>query len=357
MLDDDKASAPEEKTIDVQYMNFMVADNPYCIWDVDIEGLTRDFLEGVDPRYFEYVASAHLGEAIDEQSLSASLALRAAYSQALETLFAFIGASLQAPRCAPAWIILYKTPELKDVIGKITSHKPLPSILETRTLSWQHVSEFIHSWLVLDDREKQEQIKTGYAKLWSQFASDFLDDGFAYEYNSIKHGLRIKPGGFHIAIGVQDEPGKPASKEQMKLLGKSEYGSSYYAVEKLLGTAYHLRLRRHRRNWHPEDFAWGLHLISLSMQNVISALQVLNGVPAEEVRFVWPTEEETLKEPWKRAIKIGVKSMSGVQQIIPDELIKPYSRDEIRSRYLDGKHLGIIRYRFKEGPEFEVSDD
>jgi hypothetical protein len=358
MSDDDKTSAAEEHIVEIQYANFMVADRPYCLWDYDIS-LTRRFLEGIDPKYFEYVADTHLDEAVDNQSMQASLAIRTAYSQALETLFAFIGATLQAPHCVPAWLALYTNRDLRDIVGWITDRKPLPSVLDSKTLSWQLVSEFVHTNLVLDDAEEQERIKAGYAKLWARFASDFLNTGFTNEYNSIKHGLRVKPGGSYVAFRREDEPGKPSPTESRTLAGKSEYGSSYYVFEKLLDKTFHIRLVQHFHLWHPEDFAYGLILISMSIQNVISALRILNAVPADEVRFTWLTEEETLQEPWKRAIKQGVKSWSVSRRSIPDELIKPYSkeREEIRSLYLDKKYLRTIRWQLNQGAEDEVKED
>jgi len=61
--------------------------------------------------------------------------------------------------------------------------------------------------------------------------------------------------------------------------GQSDYGSSFLVKEKLLNHKHHFRLVKHHRNWDPEDLTWGLHLASMSIQNVISALKILNNVP------------------------------------------------------------------------------
>ena len=228
---DENQSSNDEVSAEIQYAFFMIDDKPYCFWDVDIPTLTLDFLESIDPKYFEYLGNTYFSEDTEASNLLASLALRTAYSQALETFFAFVAATLQAPQCVPAWITTYWPSELKNVVEKITNNQPFPTILKRGTLSWQHVSDFIYSWLVLEDKSKEKRIKKNFASLWSKFASDFLDEGFSNEYNSIKHGFRVRPGGFHLSIGINEKPGEPAPREKMRLLGKSEYGSSYLSSQ------------------------------------------------------------------------------------------------------------------------------
>ena len=72
----------------------MVNREPYCLWDTDLIGRSREFLKGLDPEFFEYSLNVHL-EARDQQR--ASVALRLALHHALETLFSLLGAYIQAP--------------------------------------------------------------------------------------------------------------------------------------------------------------------------------------------------------------------------------------------------------------------
>ena len=135
----------------------------------------------------------------------------------------------------------------------------------------------------------------------------------------------------------------------MQLLGKSEFGSSYFDTNKLLeNSSHHISLKQFHRNWDPEDFAWGLHMISLSIQNIVVALKILNGISAEKVKFIWPSDLAVLSEPWKRIYQIGVTSLGGFDHEIPSELVKPFSKEFILSEYSKGKDAGIRRFKFSE---------
>ena len=159
MSDNNRAFPKENSTIDLQYAFYMVDEKPYCLWDIDIKSITLEYLENVDPTYFEYVANTHLGEAVDEKSLLAALVLRSIYSHALETFFAFIAAALQAPQCVPAWIATYWPEDLKKVVSKVTHKQPIYTLLKPEKLSWQDVSEFIFTSLVLGEKDKEKQIE------------------------------------------------------------------------------------------------------------------------------------------------------------------------------------------------------
>lgn len=85
--------------IDIEYRVFLVDEKPYCVWDTNIKSKTLDFLESLDPGYYEFLANKHIKGALSKNkksSMYSSLALRTAYSQALETLFALISSFIQA---------------------------------------------------------------------------------------------------------------------------------------------------------------------------------------------------------------------------------------------------------------------
>jgi hypothetical protein len=331
------------ETIDLQYRFFVVDERPFCLWDTDISRRTLQFLDSIDPSYYEYLADAH-GQALSgENDQHAALAIRAAYSQALETLFALLCATVQAPVCPHAWMIKYRNRDLYSVVEKIHDRRPILSLVKEDRLSWQIVSDIVHVSLVLDDKEKERVIKQRFGQMWSRFASRFLDKGLNAEYNSIKHGLRVRPGGFQLAIGLEEEPGSPAPKERRHLLGKSDYGSSFFIAEAFESSRDHLRLVNSRLNWDPEDLAWGLHLISTSISNIISALRILNGSPAEEAQFIWPTNVNSFEQPWKRSRSLGVASVTGPEISIPQEFVEFFDKETILSRYQQGNVSGIRR--------------
>lgn len=342
-----------ETELDVQYRFFVVGERPLCVWGTDIRSLALEFLENLDASYFEYLANTH-SEHINEdqprekESQFAALAIRAAYSQALETLFALLCAAIQAPYCIHAWIDSYQPRELFALVRKIHNRQTVDSLLSAKPVTWQTIAEAIFESLVLEDKEKESTIKQDFGGLWSLFASQFLDNNFSDEYNSIKHGLRVRPGGFSLAIGAENKPGIAAPKEKMQLMGKSEFGSQFLASKKIGETAFHLEMKRHFRNWSPEDLCWGLHLVSLSIANVKAALQILNGIPATDVKFEWLTDRESFQEPWKRARQIGVTAMSGFQIDIRPDFITTFSKGDILKHYRSGKDAGVKRLVFRD---------
>ena len=334
----------EKNYLDLQYRFFLIDDKPYCLWDKNINEKTLDFLDSIEPNYYEYFSDAIVSSASEDNIHYASLALRTMYSQALETFFAILCASIQAPRCIPGWIILYRNNDLRNVVKKIHNGIPLISQLKVERLTWELCSEIILSSIVLDDKEKEADIKLSFGRLWSRFASDFLDNGFISEYNSIKHGLRVSAGGFELAFGIQDEPGIPP--KNMQLIGKSKFGTGFHVLERFENSRHHIRLKQQHRNWHPQDFAFGLKLVSMSIANVVSTLKIVNGISPESVKFHWPDDFDIFDEPWKRSSGLGVTSMSGFNSIIHEEFIEPFSKDVILEKYKSGDNAGIRRIRF-----------
>jgi hypothetical protein len=341
-----------DNTLNLQYSFFLVDERPFCLWDIDLKKRNLEFLESLDPSYYEYMANLHIqnigedDDARSKESQHAALAMRTVYSQALETLFALISAFIQAPRCIPAWINLYQNHELRNVIDKIHNHKHLLSQIKPEFLSWSSISEIVFQSLVFEDKEKEASVKDGFAQLWSRFASDFLDKEFNREYNSIKHGLRVRPGGFSFAFGPQSKPGVPA--EKMTLLGKSDFGSGYLTADKIGDWNHHVQMKRHNRNWHPEDLGWGLHMAAMSISNVQSGAKILNGVKPEAVQFHSPTDLSAFLEPWNRSHKIGVTSMSGFGILIQPDYIEPFPKKRIIAGYEDGQDAGIRHLVFQD---------
>jgi hypothetical protein len=113
----------------LQYSCFAIDETPYCVWDWDVAGQNLRFLESLDPGYFEHLAKIH-GELLEgEEKQYAATALRAAYSHGLETLFALLGATVQAPDCAVGWLLKYQNRELNEVVRKIHNRQSILSKL------------------------------------------------------------------------------------------------------------------------------------------------------------------------------------------------------------------------------------
>lgn len=178
----------------------VVNDEPYCIWEHDLKGRNNEFLESTDVEYFDYVLNTHL---TTEDEKRAAVSLRMTFHHALETLFSLLGSYVQAPDCAYAWIIKCSTTDLREVIRRINQEdKTLISKLKLTDISWRAIAELIF-YCYMPGTGKNKITTELFAQLWQRLAHEFLDKNYVDEYNSLKHGFRIRAGGFGLAIGLE----------------------------------------------------------------------------------------------------------------------------------------------------------
>lgn len=316
----------------MQYSKFAVDEKAFCMWEWDLHERNLAFINNIDPAYFEYVANTHRDAMkIDEQRQHAALSLRTAYSHGLETFFALLFATIQAPDCVIGWLHKYDIGDLRSLIEKVNKWQPIHSKLKIKPITWDVISNTVHESLSLEDKAKEEQIKVRYAREWGRLAADLSDVKMGLEYNSIKHGFRVKSGGFRLAVGLAGESG--AAPEKMHLLGDSEFGSSFFIPEKIdTANKLNFRAKRHSINWKPEKLFYDLFFISASIKNVIAYLNVLNGVDAANVQFCWLNEETYAYLRESRKPTPGMTS-TGFDHIITEEDIASFSKDQILSVY------------------------
>jgi hypothetical protein len=314
---------------EIRYVKFAINETTYCHWDLDIHARNLDFINSIDPKYFEHIANIH-GQFLEgDEKQYAAAALRIAYSHGLENLFALLCAVVQAPNCVVGWVLKYQNKELFEVIRKISERRPLYSRLKAKPVTWAVVADLIFSYLKTGDEDKDSRIRGSFARMWSRFASDYLNVSHTNEYNSIKHGMRAKMGGFYLSLGLQDNPGIPAPPDRMRVLGSSEFGSSFFVPEKL-HDGRNFSISHQSLNWNPQNLLFGLHLISASIVNVIGFLKILNGVPAKEVQFSWPSQETAYQEPWNRVT--GITSFNWNSQVKEVD-VAPFSKEDILPTY------------------------
>lgn len=312
---------------EIQYARFAVNETPYCLWDLDLDARNLDFINSIDPRYFEHIANLQAQFLESDEKQYAATALRIAYSHGLETLFALLCATVQAPDCIVGWLVKYKNSELYEVVKKISGRRPIYSRVNV-TPTWDAIAEMIFSYVQTGDVEKDSRIRNSFARLWARFANDYVNVNHRFEYNSLKHGLRVRMGGSYFALGVEDTPGVPAPPEGMRTVGQSDFGSSFYIADKLLDGR-NFSIRRHSVNWNPQNLISGLRLISFSIANVLSFLKIYYGVPADEVQFSWPSEDAAFQEPWRRSTGMTFNWNSPITETDID----PLSKEEILSVY------------------------
>lgn len=313
----------------LRYVPFVVNEKPFACWDWNLKQKNLDFLNGIDTEYFKYIAETHGNNLNNKNKHRAALALRIAYTQALEVFFALIGSMIQAPNCIVGWMLSYTNSDLRMVINNINKQKTIYSKFNWDIIEWVKLAEFVHSFIPADLQKNWIPSKVG--ALWSRFSKEFLDKKNILEYNSAKHGLRTSLGGFVFSIGVEKEPGKPAPIENMKSIGGSEFGTSFFYREFIFNNnKVNFSPKNQSLNWNPENLANGLFLISLSINNVISALKIANGVDPKTCQFLVPDTEESLELPWKHVI--GATAFNFNVEINP-KLVRPITKEDILQSY------------------------
>ncbi len=296
-------------------------------WDFGQRATQLKFLGGLDPTHFSYQAEVHgsqLGGTYDTQ---ASVAIRTTYSHALETAFALLGAAIQAPECPTGWLLHYRVTDIVDVLRAIQDEDHLLNRMGLTQINWDIIAENTFPWNI--DVSVRADHLAATSLLWKRLADGFIDKSFQDEYNSIKHGFRVMPGGWFFAMGGQESPGVPAPLEGMHTISNEKYGSSYVESVKLRNRQY--RIMNHRLNWNPHTFLTQMPFIVASMQNLISYLLYRNGSDSEKLRVFPLTKTEV-----EAAVSNGISAVG----INPNRVILPdwfddVSRKEIIDSYFN----------------------
>jgi hypothetical protein len=116
---------------------FVVDETPYICWDPDLQRKNLEFLRGIDSKYFQYVVESNIEHLEGDDKHRAALAIRLAYSQALETLFALLGALVQAPTCPLGWMLASVVTKISKGEAILSRHAP--------AITWQTLSCNVHS--------------------------------------------------------------------------------------------------------------------------------------------------------------------------------------------------------------------
>jgi len=305
----------------------VVNDEPYCVWEAQLHERNAQFLSGIDAEYYEYLFKLYMGSEDEER---ASIALRSAFHHAQETFFSLIGALLQAPNAAYAWIAKCTNRDLRTIVYRICHED---ESLYTRFtfkdnyVSWLAISKIVCNWY-LPGSEKQKSTIELFAQLWLWLAQEFLDEHNINEYKSIKHGFRIRPGGFTMAFGLEHEYGVAPPPSEMQFLGGSKYGASFFVVNPV-GNAKgnrNITSRRYCINWKIEKMGTLLQLLASSIQNVTNALKILDGTPAGECKFTRPSEDQDFTAPWEHEPEIP---WSNFDFVIDEQSIPHTTRSEL----------------------------
>ena len=314
---------------DIDGKFFAIYDTPCCVWDVDPHARNAEFIDGLQPEFFAYLADLHSAGLAGPHRQFASMALSAAYSQGLETFFAVLFAALQAPDCVVGWVTKYRQEDLNNLLGAIGKRMILTKV-PLQSPTWDAVVEALHSRVNLPDKGMETTYKKVIVRLWQRLAADFLDPVRSDQYNTIKHGFRSEPGGIQLQIGTPLPDGNRPPAETFIDMGGSEFGSGFFKLESL-NQKYQFKLNRLYRNWKPEILADRLRCIQFSIMNVMAFLRAENGFgDAESQKFNWPQVEFI-----EHALRVatGVQTMTfSTFSIDPDKVI-PITKEAILAVY------------------------
>ncbi len=304
---------------------FAVSDRAFCCWEWDLIDRTLRFLTSLDVEYYRQVAATWAELLGTDADMSASIALRNAYHQGIETLFSLLGAYVQAPHAVPAWLAHCRTEDLEKVVRAMCDGSALLTQNGRQIVTFDLIAEDVFracEWI----EAGSEATSSRFATTWSRLAEDFLDPELRDEYNSIKHGLRVSPGGFSFAIGEEEVRGVPVSPERMRSLGGSQYGSTFLRSEKVSRSKHHVRTRRISLNWSAEAMMERLELISMSIANIVGALRCSLGIPPGTVQFVRPSSAATFGHAWSHHV--------GTRSVAIDTIVHIDAADELSAEAL-----------------------
>lgn len=297
---------------------FMVNDKPYCIWDIDLKERNSKFLESIDPEYFEYSLETHMATTDKKR---AAISLRSTLHHAMETFFSLLGAFLQAPDCAYAWISKCENSDLRKLLDRInSSDDSVFRKLNMESLSWNGIARCVYR-AYKPGTERQQKAIDLFAKLWENLSIEFLDPNHRDEYNAIKHGFRLQSGGFAFSFAPEDGTGKPPSDDKFTLLGSSDTGSSFLRVKRSDSSRKNRSLiaERVHLNWSLDKVNLLIQAISVSILNLTSAMKIANGFNAKECRFASFVDDADFEAPWKHTV--GVTSLTMPNTYDKDKVI------------------------------------
>lgn len=322
----------------IHYSKFVVDETPYCVWGWNLPDQNRRFLESLDPSFFSHMAEIH-GTALNENHgrKHSALALRLFYSHALETMLSLLCAAVQAPDCVVGWICLYREEHLKAILNSFSARRPVRSNLILDEPTWDGLSRAIHSYLSIEDGDKDKTVREGFAEFWAYTAHAYTNDKNRLEYNSIKHGLRARSGGYTLRKRREKSLGVPDPDAPVRTIAASEFGSSFYVPERIGDSKLNRSLRHQAVNWQPQGLIDGLILASMSISNIIGFLRAVNGADPASIDFAWPSELE-LFESACRGVP-GYEASSFHIPVKPED-IKLFSKQEILEVYEEKEEPG-----------------
>ena len=99
-------------------------------------------------------------------------------------------------------------------------------------------------------------------------------------------------------MGREHQYGVAPPKEEMQIVGHSEFGTSFFSTEQLADSSQskrkdpHRRLHHHSTSWRTESLICDLELISISLLNITTYLKIYNNCkPTSDFKYRIPQDD------------------------------------------------------------------
>jgi hypothetical protein len=306
---------------------FAVNDEPYCIWEFDIAARTRVFLDGLDPDYFDYVLQTHINTQDEKRAL---ISIRQSLHHATETMFSLLGSFVQAPDCPYAWIAKCSNVELREFAERVNRNDAsLITKINIPSISWTSVANAVFA-TYLPNTDRQKDTIQCFANLWGVLTEELVNQAHIDEYNALKHGFRVHPSGFSLAVGIEPIYGVPPPHSEIQTIGQSEFGATFLKIESFgsCKSSRHIRSRQTSVNWSFERIVLLHQLVYISINNVVSALKIVNNYAPSTCRFLRPENDSDFEQPWKYST--GVTSLN-FEYVLDESRLPTQSKAELLS--------------------------
>jgi hypothetical protein len=317
---------------------FVINERPLCLWEGNLETQNLRFLEGIRPAYFDHAAMTSAKQLDGEERYLAAMSLRLTYSHALETLFALLGTTVQAPSAPAGWMLKYRNEDLNSVVEKMQKGQFLMNLHGFERVTFEDIAKLVLSRT--SDGEKLEATAVAFGKAWEVLAEDYLSSHFDDEHNSIKHGLRVSSTPAKLYIGnpdLFDRREQPSPEDiqkmipSMSLVSDMTFGGQTFTTSALSpGDKVNLTLQSRTEPWNPVSFVIGTQIAAMSIHNTLKFLRVWNGENVGLVKYKQPADFNPFYAA--RVRRSGENTVNFVTYN-PAGAAKPMTKSEILDSY------------------------
>lgn len=301
------------------WVSFYVNETPhrvYLPWRGDRRipwSANEFFLDGLDPGYYHFMAELMKPGLEGEKKATAAMAIRSLYLQSLETFFALLFGSVQAPEAVFAWMNLYRFDHLKRLVGRVNQGRPVRAPFRPEPASWSDLAMLVHGrWQFDEDRELDTRRKEEFAGLWEVLAHDFVES--AEECNHIKHGFRVRSGGTEVQVGTQPAKAAPVASEKFQRIGGSDSGTTFFGLESTPAEAGVEPARQHHvclktRPWDATMLLDNIEMVGISIENVVAFAKNQTSAGRWHAPARYHLDQAAYRRPVAHMLRVGISEL------------------------------------------------